>query len=93
MTSESFVPPKLTVKKNRKVCFRNEDTEAHWPASNIHPTHRIYPEFDPKVPVNPSNEWCFTFKLSGIWRYHDHLFPDRTGVVEVKGKTKTRSKK
>lgn len=83
MRPGAFEPARLTVFKNSIVCFVNEDSEARWPASNIHPTHGIYPEFDPQGPVRSGEEWCFPFALAGLWRYHDHLFPELTGIVRV----------
>jgi hypothetical protein len=83
MKPDSFVPDKITVKKNTKITFKNEDNVARWPASNIHPTHGIYPEFDPKRPIQPGDEWDFVFDKPGIWRMHDHLIPSITGTIEV----------
>lgn len=81
MNKDGFSPDKITVKKGDSVKFVNEDTQDHWPASNIHPTHDIYPEFDPKAPVKPGQSWSFTFGKEGIWRYHDHLHPSLIGTV------------
>ncbi len=78
-----FEPAKLTLAKGTKVCFINEDPEARWPASNIHPTHEIFPEFDPKTVVRAGETWCFTFTKPGIWHYHDHLFPEFTGTINI----------
>ncbi len=83
MKPDSFVPDKITIKKNTRVTFKNEDTIARWPASNIHPTHLIYPEFDPKRPVQPGDEWSFIFDKAGIWMMHDHLTPSITGTITV----------
>jgi plastocyanin len=81
MPATGFDPEKITIKKGDKVCFVNDDPEARWPASNIHPTHEIYPEFDPKTVVRSGETWCFTFTKAGIWNYHDHLFPEFSGTV------------
>ncbi|OGJ55870.1 hypothetical protein A3D88_01965 [Candidatus Peribacteria bacterium RIFCSPHIGHO2_02_FULL_52_16] len=85
MAADAFEPKEISVFKNTNVCFKNEDDEERWPASNIHPTHGIFPEFDPKEPVAPGDMWCFQFKRTGIWRFHDHLFPELTGVITVRG--------
>jgi hypothetical protein len=53
----------------------NVDDEAHWPASDDHPTHEEHPEFDPRKPVQPNTEWSFTFERPGQWKYHDHMNP------------------
>lgn len=83
MTDEAYIPNKITVKKGTRVVFRNVGTEAHWPASNIHPTHKIYPEFDAKKPINPGQTWEFVFGKVGIWQFHDHLLPYITGTITV----------
>jgi len=83
MTPAGFEPTKLSLTKDAKVCFINEDPEARWPASNIHPTHEIYSEFDPKTVVRTGETWCFTFTKAGIWHYHDHLFPEFTGTINI----------
>ncbi len=77
----SFEPAELTIKTGETVLFLNKGNEQHWPASNIHPTHGIYPEFDPQVSFGPNEFWSFTFDKAGNWRYHDHLFPEMKGVI------------
>ena len=86
MAAGAFEPKEISIFKKTNVCFKNEDDAERWPASNIHPTHGIFPEFDPKGPVAPGDTWCFQFKRTGIWRFHDHLFPELTGVITVRGK-------
>lgn len=70
-----FEPGNLTIKKNTKVSFKNEDEVDHWPASDLHPTHGIYPEFDPQQAVKPGGSWEFIFDKIGKWKFHDHLIP------------------
>ncbi len=83
MTNEGFEPRELTVKAGEEVTFINEDDTDRWPASNYHPTHTIYPEFDSKQGVAPGESWKFKFEKSGTWRMHDHLIPHMTGSVVV----------
>ena len=55
----------FTIKKGQTVVFKNLTADGNfWPASNIHPTHQIYPEFDPKEPIPPAGE-CTTNKDCG----------------------------
>ncbi len=82
---KGFHPRKLTIRAGEMATFLNADKEGHWPASDIHPTHAVYPAFDPKDTVRAGASWSFTFERAGEWRYHDHIFPDRTGVVVVEG--------
>jgi plastocyanin len=83
MTDWGFSPDYQVVTKGDKVIFKNIGKEGHWPASNIHPTHQIYPEFDPKKPVPLGQNWEFTFDKVGTWKYHDHLNPQLTGTITV----------
>lgn len=83
MKNNNYEPKDLSIKKCTKVIFRNVSSEPHWPASNIHPTHGIYPELDPKQPVDAGSEWSFVFDRVGSWKYHDHLKPAIRGVIEV----------
>ncbi len=84
MISTGFEPEKITIQKGETVAFVNETQVDRWPASAIHPTHQIYPEFDPKRAIAPGETWTFTFENAGIWRFHDHLFPaTMKGIVTV----------
>jgi plastocyanin len=83
MTPAGFEPSKITVPLGTTVAFINEDERDRWPASNIHPTHGIYPEFDPLEGIPPGESWSFTFDKPGIWRMHDHLYPQFTGAITV----------
>ena len=83
MSEDGFSPSTLNIKQGQTVKFINDGKEDHWPASNIHPTHLIYPEFDPKRPISPKESWSFTFNKIGIWRMHDHLYPEFTGTITV----------
>lgn len=82
---DGFAPQRLEVAVGQQVRFVNESDRDFWPASNIHPTHQIYPELDAKAPVAPGQSWVFTFDRAGFWRYHNHLRPDRHGLVVVTG--------
>lgn len=83
MKKDSFEPETVTIKKGATLEFKNVDTTARWPASNIHPTHGIYPEFDPRQPIDPGQSWNFTFDKIGSWKYHDHLIPSIRGNIIV----------
>ncbi|MBI2618237.1 hypothetical protein HYW58_02175 [Candidatus Kaiserbacteria bacterium] len=83
LTENGFEPSRLTVPPGATVVFTTELEKYFWPASNLHPSHTIYPEFDPKKPIAPNAEWQFSFEKSGVWAYHDHLAPYFTGTVIV----------
>lgn len=83
MTSKGYEPSKVEIKAREKVVFENTDSVDLWPASNIHPTHQIYAEFDPKKPIKPNQVWEFKFNKKGTWRFHDHLYPQIVGSIQV----------
>lgn len=85
LLADRFEPANLTVSLGQTVCFMNQDSAEHWPASNDHPSHLIYPQFDPKQAVAPGSQWCFTFDRVGSWGFHDHLRPYILGTVIVTG--------
>lgn len=83
MTPQNFEPNNVAVDENSTVLFVNQDQVPRWPASNLHPTHELYPEFDPKKAISPGESWSFKTKKAGIWRYHDHLNPHLRGTIVV----------
>jgi len=84
MTANGFEPAEVTLDIDSTIIFLNQDKVQRWPASNIHPTHELYPEFDPKKPVEPGKDWTFKPKKAGSFKFHDHLFPHMRGVLIVK---------
>lgn len=85
MTRNGFEPQEVSVDTNSSIIFVNKDTKDRWPASNVHPTHELYPEFDPKQPIKPEDSWAFKPKKVGEWKFHDHLYPHFRGVLTVVG--------
>ena len=83
VTPEGFVPTEVTIKKGDKVVWLNESGTYTWPASDLHPTHGVYPEFDPLEPIPAGQAWAFVFGKAGQWKFHDHLKPNRRGGVNV----------
>jgi len=75
ITDNGFMPEVLYVKTGTIVHFTNETKEWRWPASDLHPTHLLYPELDPKKPIGPGSTWDFTITKKGTWGIHDHLTP------------------
>ena len=54
LSDEGFYPEEITIQKGEVVRFVTERDKEFWPASNLHPTHEIYSEFDSKEPPNLS---------------------------------------
>lgn len=88
-TSEGFVPSHVYVRVGDTVRFVSDDTTRFWPASDNHPTHQLYSEFDSKKPVEPGESWSFTFTRAGTWRFHDHMKSESIGDIVVQGKPET----
>lgn len=84
VTDEGFEPRSVELASGETVVFENVDDEGHWPASDDHPTHEIYPALDPKKPIQPATSWSATLDRPGTWKYHDHMNPTLTGEVVVR---------
>ncbi|HLD26114.1 MAG TPA: cupredoxin domain-containing protein, partial [Candidatus Andersenbacteria bacterium] len=83
MTENGFEPREITVDKHTTINFANKDKVDRWPASNVHPTHDLYPQFDPTQPIKPGGFWLFKADQVGTWKYHDHLLPHMRGTITV----------
>lgn len=94
MNDDGFNPKVLTVNKGTTVIFKNEGASLHWPASNFHPTHTLYPKgggcisskLDACRGLKKGETFSFRFGIPGQWPIHDHIFPSLTMTVEVKEK-------
>jgi plastocyanin len=90
LTETGFTPEKLTIKEGETVRFETNRKEPFWPASNVHPTHTIFPDFDPREPVAPGDSWSFTFTKAGTYKYHDHIASNFEGEIIVERADGTR---
>ncbi|TSC87239.1 MAG: Uncharacterized protein G01um10148_344 [Parcubacteria group bacterium Gr01-1014_8] len=97
MTASGFEPSQVEIVQGESVLFVNEDTEPHWIASDVHPTHTQYPGsdirecgtdaykgFDSCHELLQDASFRFKFKQAGTWNFHDHMDPERSGTVLVK---------
>jgi plastocyanin len=82
-TAAGYEPSEVTIKKGDIILWKNDTDEYHWPASDLHPTHGIYPEFDPLRPLAPQEDWKFKFDQAGEWKFHDHIRANMVGTVTV----------
>lgn len=87
-TDRGFSPASLTVTKGTTIVFDNQTEIPMWVASDPHPEHTDYPDFD--VMRNnggqypePRNDFNFTFDNLGNWTYHNHAMPDHTAKITV----------
>lgn len=83
VTENGFVPSTTTITAGQTIIFKSDVTRPFWPAADAHPTHGLYPEFDPLKPIAPDEQWSFTFDNLGTWTFHDHLVPQHTGTIHV----------
>ncbi len=98
ITSMGFSPATLEINNGDIVTFINRDSESHWPASDVHPSHTAYPGssiskcgsaeanriFDACKDLNEGERYSFTFNEIGPWRYHDHRNPGMRGTIVVR---------
>ncbi|MEK7509999.1 MAG: hypothetical protein AAB567_00360 [Patescibacteria group bacterium] len=96
-TDAGFSPQDLSIKAGDRVVFQNKSSRSIWPASDIHPSHTLYPGsaiqkcatqevgeiFDACKPIPFGQEWPFRFDIKGEWGYHDHRNPDKGGTIVV----------
>ncbi len=83
LTEKGFTPRDFTVSRGPAVVFTTTRGNQFWPASNEHPSHDLYSEFDPKHPIDADASWSFVFDRSGEWGFHDHIRSYFTGRVYV----------
>lgn len=95
ITNSDYNPETLTIKKGDTVIWLNTGSRRNWPASNVHPSHTLYPDssiqkcgsgediFDACVGLTTGESFSFTFNEEGVWRYHNHLSPGMGGTVIV----------
>ncbi len=83
VSEEGFSPANVTVSAGTSITFVNNGQAAHWPASDIHPTHDILPGFDAKRGLATGETYTYTFTEVGVWHCHDHLMPQQTCVITV----------
>lgn len=83
ITDDGFSPQEIYITRGTRVRFVNDSEVRRWPASGLHPTHTIYPEFDVKKPIASGEEWSFVFEKIGTWNMHDHLAPYLVGTIYV----------
>lgn len=99
MTEEGFNPKNIEIQQGTTIIFKNMGSQEHWPASNIHPDHTVYPGsdikkcgtneanaiFDSCGGIKPGEEYSFKFDNVGRWRFHDHILPELSGEIKVFG--------
>lgn len=82
-TGNGFSPSELTVAKGTTVTFKNDSSGVMWVASDPHPQHTNYPEFDSGKYLQPGESYSFTFEQTGSWGFHHHAKPAHIGTIIV----------
>ena len=72
-TAQGISPSQLNIKVGDTVKFINQDSAAHWPASDPHPTHTICPGFDALRGLAKGESYSFKFTVAKTCPFHDHL--------------------
>lgn len=83
-SSNGFSPSEVTVPVGTTVMFVNDGNSAMWPASDPHPVHTAYGEFDSNRSLRKGETYSFTFTKKGNWGFHNHMMSSHTGMVTVK---------
>mgnify|MGYP001608225862 FL=1 len=83
-TLKGFEPDTMEIKAGESVTFINTTDLNMWIASDPHPAHTGLPGFDERGAVGNSGKYAYIFTQSGSWKYHNHMDPDKRGVIIVK---------
>lgn len=83
LTKDGFEPEELVILKGDTVSFVTFLDSPFWPASDFHPSHTIYPEFDSLEYISPDKTWEFVFNKEGRWKFHDHTNASYDGAIIV----------
>jgi plastocyanin len=77
ITATGFSPTSRTIATTDSIKWTNNDTKSHQVVANngsfVSPT------------IAPGKSYSHTFNTAGTFRYHDALFPNRTGKIVVNG--------
>jgi plastocyanin len=82
-TDQGFSPAEATIQLGTLVSFKNSSAIPMWTASDPHPTHTDYPEFDAKKDYAPGETFSFYFTKLGTFGYHNHEKSLHRGIIHV----------
>lgn len=82
-TNDGFKPNILKINFGQKVAFKNLTTTLMWPASDPHPNHTDYPQFDADFDYPNDGVYIFQFEKLGTFGYHNHNKSIDRGFIQV----------
>jgi len=82
-TNNGFSPSNITIKSGESVRFINLSSHGMWVASDPHPQHNSYGEFDQGKTVGKNAIYDFTFSTKGAWGYHNHMLSSKRGTITI----------
>ncbi|MEX0934230.1 MAG: plastocyanin/azurin family copper-binding protein [Candidatus Saccharimonadales bacterium] len=82
-SSSGFAPATLEISIGDTVSFVNGGNVSMWVASDSHPTHTNFPDFDARRGYGSGETYEFTFNEPGSYGYHNHLNPNHGGLIIV----------
>lgn len=82
-SSTGFSPSSITIKAGDTVTFTNGTSSKMWVASDPHPQHTDFSDFDAGKGYEAGTSYSYTFNTAGTYTYHDHLHASMRGTVIV----------
>ena len=82
ITSTGFNPSSIRIDGGDTVTFKNLDTKSYEIASDPHPLHNQNPEMNLGL-ISAGQEKSVMLNKQGLYGYHDHLDPTKTGKIIV----------
>ena len=81
ITAAGVSPSSVTVAPGSRVTFVNNDSRAHEPASDPHPSHGSCPPIDQVGTIQPGqSRTSGNLNTTGTCSYHDHIFFDTASL-------------
>lgn len=84
-TNSCYNPSQISIKAGDTIKFINNSSRDMWPASDQHPSHTEFSDFDSRGSISPGGSYSFTFhqKKSSGYGFHDHNKPGCKGTIFV----------
>ena len=84
-TANGYSPATLKVPSSSRVAFVNSSKNIPlWTASDPHPAHTDYTQFDARKDYKPGQTYIFQFTKPGTFGFHNHEKSIDRGIIYVK---------